>query len=1490
MNSACTWWVLAGQIVSVLSINSTQTHWVNAPLPPVSVRGRGAPVTDLDLYVKAAKVATTVVYDDDEERVCSGSDDPRAPNETPCNEFESDEEVYYSPEEPTHDDPREPQTEPLTSPHKNARGPPDKSPYNRQPECLQSLGPGDKATSIPTTLEDAGPLQLNQVHQAKEKISIRNAEFDEGNDSSEDSPQHERSQTYDAGVNKRSRRRPIRRDELTYDARTTSIYPTEATKTSPKRVKRKTSEERIRDLALDSPTWEAPWCLSPDPLDPAFAFKERNNERSMWSDDADDGSLEEMNNGSPDHKAVVEGALHGPELEGPTEADPWDFPVQSVTSERYPPAGQSLRRIQEIFPENFDDEKITAKLRKDYTLDRFMNLNPGPRERYDAGTTERMECRSCYDEGSENDYYGESKPEGLRYLPHPRDVPNGLLAALEIIPYANNEERLEHHLMAYGVTLATRDRQGNLRYYNGDANIRITEPPPGITVQVPNRRRTEKARRKLFQKGKIKRPEICEPRSYGRILSETPAGNHMSMEQMSPDELEGVLDQLLADPIMEDEEVRTYTIQKGSDGVVIVRPGFVRNKGPCGPPIADHAERDPDKKDKEVSWDEAEPISDNPNQITVYGSDPPTPDHAPEINCSVQQNEEIFTTTERENGSDTLDQHEKVLVQEALGHELGKRGIRRLDTNQPKPPLLEPQSRDFVTTDSTLDGKCACSTRCCPKFDATILQQFEQHISHETLVPQDPAQDLPSSLRAPCGDQAVPVEWCEVTSQDGMEGPGLMAAAHLVELRQSRMGPGEHSFVGFNATIVANLDEDSPSIHQGHVFVHLYDTRLETSQSSGDTPDRRPPPEGIRVFQEQARQYLRANDMMPDPQDSVWRSFLKRNRFSVQQPLNGTGISVLSEFGDVAKLEDAVEGLRALRHETCLPKSVSDTETTVESDIGEHQFEDSSQEYDEPCSWCLAPLPIRHTRTLHQVEADDLPELIKTLDRPESMLTDEEGSAGGRGCDQSIPPMWVDREIPTAYQLVPMDVVKEEVQDVPVPVTPPNLYYPTDMDPCEVPEANGGPADAARKPANDARVPTLEEVKMEDDEQAVLVISPNSKPAEVKKSLNRILANLDFLLPEIDRIQAEEKVSFIDCMASLGLLQIVYEIAEAKEAGGEMDPEYWKKCIVEAMLEKERKLTEPTKMEGVEEEPVVVKRVLSAAVTTSKPDDEDDIDMVTHQDCSTDDDMIVQPPSSPVEWYPDVSTPLYIPASPGPDVKLEDYRPKSPELDEIKNQLADLEERIDESTRLLKERVNKLELQMFDDGCLLTSLKWEQAELQKKENKARANRKKTYRRSEPTRGHRYPARNSMVEDKWMEAKSDIAAVVNRIKALEERVDRARQEVDQLKSKIDKVLALVPYVEELGKSVDVRRKEQSDMNSLLLAEIADLRNSGSPAVHAQIKQHAQEIATLTQNYHQLYTLAASLLYSSNHGYSYRQSNYSAFGPPNLTPEKKVIGGF
>ena len=37
MNSACTWWVLARKIVSVLSINSTQTHWVNAPSPPVKL-------------------------------------------------------------------------------------------------------------------------------------------------------------------------------------------------------------------------------------------------------------------------------------------------------------------------------------------------------------------------------------------------------------------------------------------------------------------------------------------------------------------------------------------------------------------------------------------------------------------------------------------------------------------------------------------------------------------------------------------------------------------------------------------------------------------------------------------------------------------------------------------------------------------------------------------------------------------------------------------------------------------------------------------------------------------------------------------------------------------------------------------------------------------------------------------------------------------------------------------------------------------------------------------------------------------------------------------------------------------------------------------------------------------------------------------------------------------------------------------------------------
>ena len=110
-------------------------------------------------------------------------------------------------------------------------------------------------------------------------------------------------------------------------------------------------------------------------------------------------------------------------------------------------------------------------------------------------------CREAYsdlghiqEEGLDD--YPEDAPDPLyiNYLPPPERIPNGLLAAVRIFPFAVDDESRELHFRANGVTLATEDRHGNATYYHGDATIRIEEPNPGAAVEVPRRGRTNEMR------------------------------------------------------------------------------------------------------------------------------------------------------------------------------------------------------------------------------------------------------------------------------------------------------------------------------------------------------------------------------------------------------------------------------------------------------------------------------------------------------------------------------------------------------------------------------------------------------------------------------------------------------------------------------------------------------------------------------------------------------------------------------------------------------------------------------------------------------------------------------------------------------------------------------------------------------------------------------------------------------------------------------------
>ena len=172
------------------------------------------------------------------------------------------------------------------------------------------------------------------------------------------------------------------------------------------------------------------------------------------------------------------------------------------------------------------------------------------------------------------------------------------------------------------------------------------------------------------------------------------------------------------------------------------------------------------------------------------------------------------------------------------------------------------------------------------------------------------------------------------------------------------------------------------------------------------------------------------------------------------------------------------------------------------------------------------------------------------------------------------------------------------------------------------------------------------------------------------------------------------------------------------------------------------------------------------------------------------------PLSPPTKWFPNVMVPPYVPASLDPNTTREIYILRSPEPSRLKAVhlvLSELEEKVRISTHDLVERLKTLECQMFEDGCLLTQLKWRQGELKRCENKLESNKKKSNHRNQPPPGHRYQTCSvtSVTEEKLAETRSNITASIDRIWTLERKVYAANLEINQLKSQITDVLALSP---------------------------------------------------------------------------------------------------
>ena len=116
-------------------------------------------------------------------------------------------------------------------------------------------------------------------------------------------------------------------------------------------------------------------------------------------------------------------------------------------------------------------------------------------------------------------------------------------------------------------------------------------------------------RQQMFRMGEYaSRRKKNRTRKDQIMCTRSAAGNNMTWNIMERDELEAVLDDLVENP-MEDENLQTYSLLCRSDGQIEVRPVLGQDKEArrtCDP---DRDNTSHEKEDKEMSDHDAEPIT-----------------------------------------------------------------------------------------------------------------------------------------------------------------------------------------------------------------------------------------------------------------------------------------------------------------------------------------------------------------------------------------------------------------------------------------------------------------------------------------------------------------------------------------------------------------------------------------------------------------------------------------------------------------------------------------------------------------------------------------------------------------------------------------------------------------------------------------------------------------------------------------------------------------
>ena len=686
--------------------------------------------------------------------------------------------------------------------------------------------------------------------------------------------------------------------------------------------------------------------------------------------------------------------------------------------------------------------------------------------------------------------------------------------------------------------------------------------------------------------------------------------------------------------------------------------------------------------------------------------------------------------------------------------------------------------------------------------------------------------------------------------------PALLAAAHLEERRRLNSDPLEHWFDGSGATLVYEDADGKTQTRRGRTELRFYEQGCQNFASTHPPP----PPQRVNEARVQLFRYSSPDTSvdgnpganlgtLPDIEPSL-RNFRldptvpvfdPRTRAPETTPVRGS--ESIRMVQDPADRNAAEALLEVSKVRTYLPEP-------IEPSIRADSLESSNPDENVP-------------KTIKFVRGGVLP---GTLDRsretsPSLRIVDLEGAdalqngtcATPNKISSSVKEGSNTRPNTTEPGVAAMDV---DGQTSEPPDSPPDLEYPTSestdiTDPEPTPEYQ---QPNARDPTKPSSAP--------DNKRPSATAKPRRKISEAFLHYavwKEVIGEIKQKLKEGGRWTDRE---IQECLSAFSLLPWWYDINLKESDGPSKDWETWRTKIVD-IWRKQRPNVPPgildqmvTDLRELDRETRSIRNVQCQAVAVEVELAEEDVEMKN-----------ADAPKSPQV------IPVWVPSSPPPEVR-DAVREATTEARIVRKDWTDLQERVwtlgknvADTTEHIQDRLTSLGDQVYQDGIIVTDLKWRMAEIQELEEKAKTAGKRAYKKGQgkvPT--HRYPTRfsGSQADEVLELSRKEFGDVAAKIAAVEERMEGMRKETERLEAELTRVDALTPKIDALSSALEEFKVSQLKINFGSFQHFANLRDFYTKTIGPRLDAHSRDIAGLHARYDSLYAVAVDVLRPSQNG--------------------------